>query len=272
VSAFRAEIAKITTVRLWWVLLLILVGYVVFFAALLAAIFGAFADQLAATGGNVPIVADADLPGIIYSSAVTFGYVVPVLFGALVTTAEARHQTLTPTFLANPHRGRVLAAKAAAVGLFGVIFGLAALGAAVIAGGGMLAIGGVDLGLGEPATWALLGRAVLAMVLWAIIGVGLGVLVPSQVAAIVIVLAFTQFVEPILRAGASVWEWSAQIGQFLPGAASDALVGASIFTSLGQGTTPTATLEWWQGGLVLLGIAAAASVGGFFTSWRHDVT
>lgn len=271
-NAFRAEIAKITTVRLWWVLLLILVGYVAFLAALLAAIFGAFADQLAATGGNVPIVADADLPGIIYSSAVTFGYVIPVLFGALVTTGESRHQTLTPTFLADPHRGRVLAAKAAAVGLFGAVFGVAAIVAAVATGGAILAVGGIDAGLGDPATWALIARAVLAMALWAIIGVGLGVLVPSQVAAIVIVLAFTQFVEPLLRAGASVWEWTAQVGQFLPGAASDALVGASVFTSLGQATTQAVSLEWWQGGLVLLAIAAAASVGGFFTSWRRDVT
>ena len=59
-------------------------------------------------------------------------------------------------------------------------------------------------GLGESDTWALVGRGVLAMALWATIGVGLGSLVPNQVAAIVIVIAFTQFVEPILRLAASL--------------------------------------------------------------------
>ena len=50
------------------------------------------------------------------------------------------------------------------------------------------------------------------MALWGAIGVGLGVLVTNQVAAIVIVIAFTQFVEPILRFAASLNDVSANIG------------------------------------------------------------
>jgi hypothetical protein len=90
------------------------------------------------------------------------------------------------------------------------------------------------------------------------------------VAAIVIVLAFTQFVAPLLRLASSFAEWTAQIGQFLPGAASDALVGASFFSLAGGAGGPS--LEWWQGGLVLLGITVLVSVLGWFTSWRRDVT
>src|SRR5690606_19670613 len=109
---------------------------------------------------------------------------------------------------------------------------------------------------------------VLAMALWAVVGVGVGTLVPSQVASIVIVLAFTQFVEPILRIGASIWEWTAHIGTFLPGAASDALVGASIYTMMSPtGGSTVAPLGWWQGGLVLLGYSVITTVAGYFTSW-----
>ena len=49
-------------------------------------------------------------------------------------------------------------------------------------------------------------------------------------------------------------------------------MGASIFTSLGTGTTSVQSLEWWQGGLVLLGTAIIAATAGYLTSWKRDVT
>lgn len=209
------------------------------------------------------------LPRLIYSFATSVGYVFPVLLGALAVTSEFRFQSLTPTFLASPRRGVVLSAKIVTLFIAGGVFGVIALIASIGAGATVLAAFGVDTQFGDPEIWALVGRSVLAMALWAAIGVGLGTLVPSQIAAIVIVLAFTQFVEPLLRAAASFTDWSAQIGQFLPGSASDALVGSSIFTAM----SPTAVgLEWWQGGLVLAGIAVVTTVIGFFTSWRRDVS
>ena len=41
--------------------------------------------------------------------------------------------------------------------------------------------------------------SVVALVLWALVGVGFGSVLTNQVAAIVVLLAFTQFVEPLLR-------------------------------------------------------------------------
>ena len=61
-----------------------------------------------------------------------------------------------------------------------------------------------------------------------------------------------------------------QIGQYLPGAASDALVGASFYTIASVGSSES--LEWWQGGLVLLAIGAVATIIGGATTWRRDVT
>jgi ABC-2 type transport system permease protein len=268
-NAVRAEIAKLFSVRLWWILLLVLFGYVGFTAGILGGIFGAM--------GNLPNVRGPVLPTtglnlLVYSVASSVGYVFPVLLGALATTTEFRNQTLTPTFLANPRRAQVLGAKALVLAFFGTVFGVVALVASMGIGGGLLAATGQDAAFGASATWVLVGRVVLAMAIWAVLGVGLGVLIPSQVGAIVVVLAFTQFVEPILRLGTSIWDWTAQIGKFLPGAASDALVGSSIFTSLGASTTKVAVLPWWQGGLVLLAYALVASVIGYNTSWRRDVT
>ncbi len=272
IAAVRAEFAKVVTVRLWWVLLLVLAGYVAFTAGLLALVFGGFGDALGSGGGNVPQLPDAVLPPIVYSIASSIGYVFPVLFGTLATTVEFRHQTLTPTFLATPRRGAVLGAKYLVLAGFGAVYGLAALLASVGLGAPILAATGHDTGLGDSDTWLLLGRILIAMAIWAIIGVGLGALIPSQVAAIVIVLAFTQFVEPILRLVASFVDWTAGIAQFLPGAAGDALVGSSIFTTLGGMSPDAQTLDWWQGGLVLLAYALVAGAIGYATSWRRDVT
>lgn len=270
VNAIRAEFLKVLTTRMWWVLLIILVSYVAFLALLFGGLFGALSDQLAEQG--MPAMPEEDVPPLVYSTASSIGYVFPVLFGALAATSEIGHKTLTPTFLANPRRIVVLAAKLIALAGFGLLYGIGALLGAVAPGAAVLALTGTDPALDSLDTWALFGRVLIAMTLWAVIGVGLGALLRSQVFAIVVVLVFTQFLEPILRFGAAIWEWTAKVGQFLPGAASDALVGASLYSTMGAGGTATETLEWWQGGLVLLAIAVVATLGAHLSTWRKDVT
>jgi len=269
-----AEFNKILTTRMWWILALVLFGYIALLAGGLSALFGgvesgAISPDSMNTGGGGDLSGLGSLPPLIYSFAASVGYVFPVLLGALATTGEFRHQTLTPTFLATPKRGGVLGAKTIALFVVGAGLGLVGLAASVGVGALVLGGFGVDPLLADGETWALIGRTVLAMALWAVIGVGLGTLVPSQVASIVIVLAFTQFVEPLLRFAAAFTEVTADIGKFLPGAASDALVGASFFTLASPGG---GVLEPWQGGLVLLAYGLAATVGGYFISWKRDVT
>jgi ABC-2 type transport system permease protein len=270
-----AEFSKIFSTRIWWILALVLFGYIALLAGGLAALFGGVesgaisADSVNTGAGGTGLSGLGSLPPLIYSFAASVGYVFPVLLGALATTGEFRHQTLTPTFLATPRRGRVLGGKIIALFVVGAGLGLVGLAASIGVGALVLGGFGVDPLLTDGETWALIGRTVLAMALWAVIGVGLGVLVPSQVASIVIVLAFTQFVEPLLRFAASFTQVTADIGKFLPGAASDALVGASFFTLASPGG---AVLTSWQGGLVLLAYGLLATMGGYFTSWKRDVT
>ena len=105
-AATRAETTKLFSTSIWWILALVLFAYVAFTAAVLGFIFAA-----AATGalpGNAPALPEDGLAAVLYSTGTSVAYVFPLLVGTLMVTAEFRHKTLTPTFLATPRRGRGL--------------------------------------------------------------------------------------------------------------------------------------------------------------------
>lgn len=269
--ATRSELTKQFTTSMWWILGIVLFVYVGMTAGGLAATFGALASGSLPGGsaGSAQLPAEM-LPPIIYSIATAVGYVFPLLIGTLLVTGEFRHKTLTPTFLATPRRGVALAGKVFAGAAMGILYAALAIVAAVGLGGAVLAVFGVDAQLGQGDTWALIGRMVLAFVLWVLVGIGVGTLVRNQIAAVVGVLAFTQFLEPILRTIGGLVDGVSTLTRLLPGAASDALVGASVYASLG-GQTGDA-LPWWVGGLLLLGYGAVFLLLGWLTSWRRDVS
>lgn len=268
IAAIRSELTKQFTTAMWWILAIVLVAYIAFIAAILAGALGATASGALPGASGAELSADVIAP-VVYSTGTSLGYVFPLLIGTLVVTGEFRHKTLTPTFLAVPRRGLALVAKLVAAVVLGALYGVLAAIAAVGAGAALLAVFDVDTALGSPETWAMVGRMLIASVLWALVGIGVGATVRNQVASIVIVLAFTQFVEPIARLVGGFVDGLAEAVRFLPGSAADALVGSSIFTTM-QGTGADG-LEWWVGALVLLAYAIVLVVVGAFTSWRRDV-
>lgn len=269
-NATRSELTKQFTTSLWWILALVLVAWVGSTAAGLAAVFAADASGALGGAAGGPQLPEELIPPLIYSLATAVGYVFPLLIGALLVTGEFRHQTLTPTFLATPRRGVALGGKVVAGIVMGVLFAVVAIVSTVGPGAGILAAFGSDTQLQDADTWALIGRMLLAFPLWVLIGIGVGTLVRSQVGAVVGVIAFTQFIEPILRVVTGLVDGLDAVTQYLPGAASDALVGASIYTSMGGGEATS--LDWWAGGLVLLAYAVVFLVLGHLLSWRRDVS
>ncbi|HEY3263202.1 MAG TPA: hypothetical protein VGJ95_23510 [Pseudonocardiaceae bacterium] len=264
-AALRAELRKTSTTRMWWILLLVMLGYVAVIAAFLAISFAAIPEQV-----RTPLSPSLDNRATllaIYSLGLPIGYVFPVVLGVLAVTTEYRYQTITSTFLAEPRRGLVLAAKlAVALGL-GLGFGVLALAASVGGAAPVVAATGHDALLGDAGIWRALAQAVLGMVLWAGIGVGVGAVLRNQVAAIVVILAFSQLVEPLARIGLSAWSATREVAQYLPGAAADALAGASLYTV----GSPVRLLPWWQGALVLAGYAAVLFVLGALSTLRRDI-
>lgn len=274
--AIASELSKVFSLKAWWLLGLVLVLYIAVTAAGLAFFLSDVGAQLGAAGPGAPELDPVVVANLVYSSVTAVGLVIPLLFGALLATTEYRHRTLTPTVLAQPRRGIVLAAKAVVALLIGALYGVIGLIGSVGVGAPVLVAVGEQAALDEPDVLMVLARTIIATALWSLLGLGLGALLTSQIAAIVIVLAFTQFVEPILRLVAGISETTAEIARFLPGAATDALVGAGILSSLGalDPSVPQASADallWWQGGLVLGGLAAALLLAATLTTLRRDV-
>jgi ABC-2 type transport system permease protein len=269
-AALVTEYRKIVTTRLWWVLLLVMIGYMAFIAAIMAWVFTESGGMGASPGGTgeAPELSPEAVVRTVYTIAVTFGYVFPVVVGALSVTTEFRHQTITPTLLAEPRRNVVLVAKLLAGLAIGVVFGTVATLVTAGTGASVLAALGEPTFLGEGQTWRTLALSALALAMWSVVGVALGTVLTNQVAAIVVLIAFTQFLEPVLRVVLALTSWGQDVASFLPGAAGEAVSGGSFYAESGMGTL----LDWWQGLLVLLAYALVLAVVGRATTFRRDIT
>jgi ABC-2 type transport system permease protein len=273
-TALIAEYRKFVTTRMWWVLLLTMVVYMGFTAALIAFSvtidpseggLGAFDPS---NPGQMTALPPRALALTVYTLASSFGYVFPVLMGTLSVAGEYRHMTITPTLLAEPRRNVVLGAKLISSLPIGLLYGL--LGTASVVGGGaaVLALRGNDAMLTDGKVLQVIGWSVVALTVWAMVGVGFGTVLKNQVAAIVVVLAFTQLVEPTLRFAFGFISILKGVPKWLPGAAGDAIAGSSFYSTTGINDL----LPRWQGLLVLIGYGVVLAAVGRFTTFRKDVT
>jgi ABC-2 type transport system permease protein len=96
------------------------------------------------------------------------------VLGAIGLTGEFRHRTATATFLATPHRGRVVAAKLITHALVGVGHGLAGIAVTITIALPWLASKHLHLVVGGGAIAATLAGVTAAVAIFAMLGVGLG--------------------------------------------------------------------------------------------------
>ena len=267
-AALVTEYRKLVTTRLWWILLLAMIVYMAFLSAVLAWAVSQGSGMTGPGTEDAAVLAPDAVVRAVYTVAVTFGYVFPLLVGALAVTSEFRHQTITPTLLAEPRRTVLVSAKVVSAAVLGLVYGVIGTLASVGAGAAVLTLLDQPTFLGQASTWRTIAASALALALWAIVGVGFGSVLTNQVAVIVVVLAFTQFVEPVLRFVLVLTSWGAGIAAYLPGAAGEAVSGGSIYSESGMGSL----LQWWQGALVLLAYGVGLAAIGRVTTFRRDIT
>ncbi|MDV6307642.1 ABC transporter permease subunit [Gordonia amicalis] len=263
-AALVAEYRKFVSTRMWWVLLIAMVGYLAFIGAVLAF------SMTAEDAMNQPVLlSGGDLARSIYALTSPIGYVFALVIGSLAVTGEFRHKTITASLLVEPRRGVLLSAKLIAGIPIGALYGILGTLAVVATVAPILAILGDGAFLGDGSTIEVIALSMLVMVLWTAMGVAFGAVVSNQVAAIVILLAFTQLVEPIARIALASFDATTSVSKFLPGSAADALVGTTFFASMGEGASDL--LPQWAGAVVMLVYIAAFAVVGRLTTLRRDV-
>lgn len=262
-----SEYRKIVTTRTWWVLLLVMVVYMAFLGGLMAVAFSL--EPGGAISTDTPTDLDPRSVAVsIYTLPASLGYVLPLLVGMLSVTSEFRHRTLTPSLLAQPDRNRFVVGKLLASIPMGALYGVLGTLATVGAGAAAFAFTDTPSLLGEGSMWGIIARTALTLALWCVVGVGLGFAIPNQVIAIVVVLAFTQFIEPVARVVLNLNEATAGIGRFFPGAAGESISGESFYSASGLGEL----LSPVTGAIVLLVYALGLALLGRLTTLRRDIT
>ena len=260
--AVRAELLKFFTTRLWWgmAIAVLLAGGA--FALLFGIIFTTDNAQVngGAVGGPVQIA------NTVYTAGLSLGYLLMLTIGVMHIGSEYRHKTITSTFLAIPHRSRVMLAKVVALLLIGAGYGVVSLIGSVAVGAVTLQARGADP---FPSTEILrtLALSLLVLGLWCLIGLGVGILIPNQVAALLIGIGVAWIAEPLLAFALSFWDFGRDhIAPYLPSSATSSVVNGV------QNSPDAVTLSWWAAALVLAAWAAVLSGIGIARTVRQDVS
>lgn len=247
-AVVRSELLKIRTTRGWWAYLVVLVALVGIGAA--AEVGSRSLDERSGLDFQYALV---DLIGI--------SSLLAIILGITIVTTEFRHGTITPTLLATPGRERVLAGKAIAGVLIAILFAAMAIIVVLVVASIYTSIDGGQLELADGEVVKRAATNVLGVVLWLLMGLAIGSVVHSQVAALVGTLVWLFLVETLLVGLFSLLDIDA-VQEYLPFHALDGADGTGGDNLLSYGPALAVTIGW---------IAVLGAAGAVRTS-RRDIT
>ena len=267
-GAVKAEFRKFFSTRMWWGMAVgvFLAGalFAVLFALVVA---GSHQEQGPGGGGpSLPGLDNTTMVSTVYTAGLSLAYLLTLVVGVMSIGSEYRHKTITSTFLSTPKRVRVMVAKVTSLLGIGVFYGLVFLLGSVGVGGATIAIKGFSPFPEAGPIARALALSLLVLGLWSLLGLGAGILIPNQVAAILIAVGAAWIVEPLAGILLSLVSWGKDVVPYMPSQATSAMVG-QINTS-----SSTHLLSWWAGALVLVAYAAVLAGIGSILTVRRDVT
>jgi len=289
----RSEILKLRTTNVWW-----LFGIGIIAMTALAFLFNAIGGHFELHpqapdfgGANVSAEeraqAQADyeqalasanskatllrVASTVYTSGQFFGVLFILILGALIVTNEFAHQTATATFLTTPHRTKVIVGKLLGGILMAAFFWLITTVLDVIAGAIFLSTQDRSNALGEWSVQRSILLNLAAYACWAVLGIGLGVLIRSQIGAVltgaVLYLIGTiagQIVFELIHSFLIKKDWVLTTQVILPAVASQ------VMTTVGRAFDHAP--PQWVGAVVLIGYGILFGVIGTLITRKRDIS
>ena len=254
ISLIRSEFRKVFSTKLLFILIISAVAFALLQVFLLIFVtptgFNPDANQLMNPQYIKSITASAGSASIFL-----------LILGIVAMSGEYRNQTITSTFLVTPVRWKVIVAKMATFAI--LAFFIAILLWLIVSITAMLLLTTQD---SAPFEWSgafeILGGTVLGLVLFGVLGVAIGSLITSQVAAIIIALIWFLIVEALLSV------FFATFANWLPGGALNAI----LQTNGNPEAIDADLLSVPVGALVLIGYAAIFAIAAAFFTTKRDIT
>ena len=275
-----AEIMKIRTTRVWWIFLGI---FTLFSAAALMNNFLSHHYQLypqqdladraqalaRATEARTPAGAAA-IAASMMTSGQFLTVLIAMLLGIHVVTSEIAQRTVTTTFLVTPRRERVIVAKLAAAGVFAALFWLITAVLDAVVTPVFMASQHITASLTGQGVIRVVLLGLLAFLLWAAFGLGLGAVMRSQIASVIAGIA-------IYVGGFAVAElifhglYDLHHQAWLLGAPVIAPAVASQVMTTPAPAFPHAPPQW-AGAVIMAGYALVLMAAGIVQTRRHDIS
>ncbi len=275
----RSEYLKIRSTNTWWLFLLgsiLMTGLALLVNCLQAYYYlksnGPGADASASDRAQYLLLRnEVTQAANVFTSGQFFGGLFVMVLAILMITNEYHHQTATSTFLTTPHRTSVVLAKFVTAMIASVFFWIIITALDLVVGSIFFRAEGLPTHLGD---WDVI-RAILinlaVFALWAVFGVGLGVLIRSQIGATVTAtLAYvvgTQVAFIITFLIHQFWikkDWVLTLQVLVPARAAEIAISP---TKLYEQSPPE-----WVGAAVLVGYGILLALIGTSLMRRRDIS
>lgn len=228
--------------------------------------------------GGISIIASAQLPRrqmfmsltdesvmqlVMASTAAS--YIFALVLGIVVSTTEFRHSTAVATYLAQPDRRIVMAAKMVVAAVMGAIVQFMSTGLGMTAAY-LYVQRYPHFALPFDAYLRIMAGSVLVGVVLGVVGVAVGSLIRSQMVAVALSILWLQLIEGLLVVFADwIGRWS------MRGAIISVLDIAVRVRTPQQDIGITDTLGPWQATLLLLAYAGVFAFAAMRTTMRRDI-
>lgn len=227
----RSEFRKLTTTKMPWAFL----GVLILFAGINAAIVVAGTDM---DGSKTFISTELDQRSL--TAFASNGFILAALFGAIAVSREYGYRTVVPTFLASPRRHRAVGAQLVAVAVGGGVLSLVGTVLTVAAVAGALPTTDYGFLISGEHIAGLLLAAVFAGATGAVLGAGIGAVVRTVGGAVTGTVLALVIVPPLIVQAA------ADTGAWIPNALAAALsgVGSEVGSNVSSPAAAAALVAW----------------------------